>query len=168
MPCLFSSDDILQRDETQDALLSHIEPIGPWLSQGDSYPTVCKLIARVDSDTEKPSSDEMLQYNAAIQRLMATTLKRPRCWNPSLRAVLDIFFRRVLLVLHRCHALRPNAPALHPVSYRASLAILVHHRHLCQHVGDPHHRDLFKLGFFAAALTAGEASSAAGRCTARR
>jgi hypothetical protein len=79
------------------------------------------------------------------------------------RAILDIFFRRILLVLHRCHALLPNAPALYPVSYWASLecslAILVHQRDLCEHRGNSDHRDLlgrlYKLDFFAAALTAG-------------
>ncbi|PTB61722.1 hypothetical protein BBK36DRAFT_1173189 [Trichoderma citrinoviride] len=121
------------------------------------------ITARVNRDGEKPSYDEILQYNADIKRLMTTTLEHPRCGHPSLRAVLDIFFRRILLVLHRCHALRTNAPTLHPVSYWASLecslAILVHHRDLCEHVGNPDNRDLlgrlFKLDFFAAALTAG-------------
>ncbi|ETS02731.1 putative fungal-specific transcription factor, partial [Trichoderma reesei RUT C-30] len=164
MPSLLSSDDILRRTETHDALLPHIEPkFGPWLSLSDSFPTICSLIARVNSDTEKPTYDEILRYNADIKLLMATTLEHPGCRNPSLRAVLDIFFRRILLVLHRCHALRPDAPILHPVSYWASLecslAILVHHRDLCEHVGNPDNRDLlgrfFKLDFFAAALTAG-------------
>ncbi|OTA00065.1 hypothetical protein A9Z42_0037450 [Trichoderma parareesei] len=164
MPSLLSSDDILRRTETHDALLSHIEPkFGPWLSLSDSFPTICNLIARVNSDTEKPTYDEILQYNADIKLLMATTLEHPGCRNPSLRAVLDIFFRRILLVLHRCHALRPDAPIFHPVSYWASLecslVILVHHRDLCEHVGNSNNRDLlgrlFKLDFFAAALTAG-------------
>lgn len=162
MPCLLSSDDILQRDELQDAHLSHIEELGPWLSLSGSFPTICKIIARVNSSTERPSYDEMLRHNADMRRLMATTLEHPGCRGP-LRAVLDIFFRRILMVLHRCHALRPNAPTLHPVSYWASLecslAILVHHRDFCEHMGNPDNRDLlgrmYKLDFFAAALTAG-------------
>ncbi|KKP04334.1 hypothetical protein THAR02_03537 [Trichoderma harzianum] len=162
MPCLLSSDDILQRNEMQDAQLTHIEELGPWLSLSDSFPTICKIIARVNSSTEKPSYDEILRHNAEIRSLMATTLEHPGCRGP-LRAVLDIFFRRILMVLHRCHALRPNAPTLHPVSYWASLecslAILVHHRDFCEHMGNPDNRDLlgrmYKLDFFAAALTAG-------------
>ncbi|KAL7941861.1 hypothetical protein V8C42DRAFT_169946 [Trichoderma barbatum] len=162
MPCLLSSDDILQRDEVQDALLPHIDGFGPWLSLSDSFPTICKIISRVNSDTEKPSYDEILSYNTDIRRLMAISLEHPGCNGP-LRAVLDIFFRRILMVLHRCPALRPNAPTLHPVSYWASLecslAILVHHRDLCEHMGNPDNLDLlgrmYKLDFFAAALTAG-------------
>lgn len=162
MPCLLSSDDILQRNEMQDAHLSHIEELGPWLSLSDSFPIICKIIARVNSSTERPSYDEILRHNADMRRLMATTLEHSGCRGP-LRAVLDIFFRRILMVLHRCHALRPNAPTLHPVSYWASLecslAILVHHRDFCEHMGNPDNRDLlgrmYKLDFFAAALTAG-------------
>ncbi|UKZ72498.1 hypothetical protein TrVFT333_000128 [Trichoderma virens FT-333] len=162
MPCLLSSDDILERNAIEDTLLSHIEEFGPWLSLSDSFPTICKIIARVNSNTEKPSYDEILGYNADMRRLMAITLEHPGCRGP-LRATLDIFFRRILMVLHRCHALRPNAPTLHPVSYWASLecslAILVHHRDFCEHMGHPDNRDLlgrmYKLDFFAAALTAG-------------
>ncbi|KAL7808759.1 hypothetical protein V8C44DRAFT_335293 [Trichoderma aethiopicum] len=163
MPSLLSSDDVLQRTEAHNALLSQVQQFGPWLSLSDSFPTICNLIARVNSDTEKPTYDEILQYNADIKRFMAATLEHPGCKNAPLRAVIDIFFRRILLVLHRCHALQPDAPILHPVSYWASLecslAILVHHRDLCEHVGNPDHRDLlgrlFKMDFFAAALTAG-------------
>ena len=49
--------------------------------------------------------------------------------NTMLRIALDIFFRRVILVLHRRHALEPDAPSRYPVSYwsslECSLALLV-------------------------------------------
>lgn len=161
MPTLLSSDDILERTDGQDNLLPHAEGLGPWFSLCDAFPIICKIIARVNSGTKVTSYDEILEYNATIRRLMAASMDHPEC-NNSLRAILDIFFRRVLMVLHRCHALLPNAPELYPVSYWASLecslAILVHHRNLCEHRGNSIYQDLlgrlYKLDFFAAALTA--------------
>ncbi|UKZ93309.1 uncharacterized protein TrAFT101_008229 [Trichoderma asperellum] len=161
MPTLLSSDDILERTDVQDVLLPHAEGVGPWFSLCDAFPIICKIIARVNSGTKATSYDEILEYNATIRRLMAASMDHPEC-NDSLRAILDIFFRRVLMVLHRCHALLPNAPELYPVSYWASLecslAILVHHRNLCEHRGNSIYQDLlgrlYKLDFFAAALTA--------------
>lgn len=160
MPTLLSSDDILEGTETQVASSPHVEGVGPWLSLYDAFPTICKIIARVNSGIKVPY-EEILGYNATMRRLMAASMDHPEC-NDSLRAILDIFFRRVLMVLHRCHALAPNAPIRYPVSYWASLecslAILVHHRDLCEHRGDSVYQDLlgrlYKLDYFAAALTA--------------
>lgn len=160
MPTLLSSDDILERTDVQEVSLPHVEGVGPWLSLSDAFPTICKIIARVNPGT-RVSYDEILDYNATIRRLMAASMDHPECSN-SLRAILDIFFRRVLMVLHRCHALAPNAPVRFPVSYWASLecslAILVHHRDLCEHRDNSVYQDLlgrlYKLDFFAAALTA--------------
>ncbi|UKZ70946.1 uncharacterized protein TrAtP1_011914 [Trichoderma atroviride] len=160
MPTLLSSDDILEGADIQGASLSHVEGVGPWISVSDAFPTICKIIARVNSGTKVPY-EEILGYNATIRRLMAAAMDHPECSDP-LRAILDIFFRRVLMVLHRCHALLPNAPVLYPICYWASLecslAILVHHRDLCEHRGDSVHQDilgrLYKLDYFAAALTA--------------
>lgn len=160
MPTLLSSDDILERTDIQDVSLPHIEGVGPWFSLCDAFPTICKIIARVNACT-KVAYEEILGYNATIRRLMTASMNHPECSN-SLRAILDIFFRRVLMVLHRCHALVPNAPVLYPVSYWASLecslAILVHHRDLCEHRSNSIYQDLlgrlYKLDYFAAALTA--------------
>lgn len=160
MPTLLSSDDILESADIQDASLPHVEGVGPWLLIYDAFPTICKIIARVNSCTKVPY-EEILDYNATMRRLMAASMDHPEC-NNSLRAILDIFFRRVLMVLHRCHALAPNAPIRYPISYWASLecslAILVHHRDLCEHRSDSIHQDmlgrLYKLDYFAAALTA--------------
>lgn len=161
MPTLLSSDDILERTDVQDVSLPHVEGVGPWLTLCDAFPIICKIIARVNSGTKVAFYADILEYNATVRRLMAASMEHPEC-NNSLRAVLDMFFRRVLMVLHRCHALLPNAPVLYPVSYWASLecslAILVHHRDLCEHRGNSVYQDilgrLYKLDFFAAALTA--------------
>ncbi|KAK1244248.1 hypothetical protein MKX08_002386 [Trichoderma sp. CBMAI-0020] len=160
MPTLLSSDDILEGTDVQDASLPHVEGVGPWISVSDAFPTICKIIARVNSGTKVPY-EEILGYNTTVRRLMAAAMDHPEC-NDSLRAILDIFFRRVLMVLHRCHALLPNAPVLYPICYWASLecslAILVHHRDFCEHRGVSVHKDvlgrLYKLDYFAAALTA--------------
>lgn len=165
MPCLLSSDDILQANEMHNVALPHVEGAGPWLSLCSAFPTICKIIARVNSygcDANRPTYDEILKFNTEIRRLMAPSLDHPEC-KGSLRIILDIFYRRVLLVLHRCHALVPNGPTQFPVSYWASLecslAILVHHRDLCEHRKNANHHNLlgrlYKLDFFAAALTAG-------------
>lgn len=74
----------------------------------------------------------------------------------------DIFFRRVLVVLHRYYALDPDAPNLYTVSYWSSLecclALIVHQRELsaqCPHLPANIHIIVrpFTLDFFAAALT---------------
>ncbi len=126
----------------------------------EAYPTICHIIARVNSDTDKPTYEEVQRYNDQVRQQMA--LLSNIHGNPSLFITLDIFFRRILLVLHRRHALRPRAPSQHAISYwsslECSLAILVHQRDLCEHqTKNLGNRDilgrLFKLDFFSAMLT---------------
>ena len=155
---LISTDDIVTKyepfsysNEKNDLWISLLEEV---------YPTICHIICRVNSDTEKPSYDEVVRYNDQVRRLMAVldTIRGRQ----ALYIALDIFFRRILLVLHRLHVLDPRALFDYPVSYwssiESSLAILVHHRDLCEHKErGPDNMDLlgrlFKLDFFSAMLT---------------
>ena len=134
--------------------------VDPWMALTETYLRISHVIARVSSDADKPSYDEIQEYNDQLRQSMA--LLDSIHGRPLLFITLDIFFRRLLLVLHRLYALHPHAPLQYPVSYwsslECSLAILVHHRDLCEHEGrglgnvDLLGR-LFKLDFFSAMLT---------------
>lgn len=131
-----------------------------WIMLAEAYSKICHIIARVNSTTDKPSYDEVQQYNDQLRQSMV--LLDSIHGKPLLYITLDLFFRRLLLVLHRLYALHPDAPFQYPVSYwsslECSLAILVHYRYLCEHDGrSPGNIDLlsrlFKLDFFSAMLT---------------
>lgn len=131
----------------------------PWLTLLDLYPTICQIISRISSSTEKPLYDEVVRHNDCVRQLMDVTLSSVH-GKPRLYITLDIFFRRILLVLHRPYALPPSASTIYPVSYWASLecslAILVHYRNL-EDRREPDNTDLisrfFKSDIFAAMLT---------------
>lgn len=126
-----------------------------------SCPTILRIISRVNTDNDRPSYEEILEYSSQVRQLMGI-LDRVQ-GRTTLRITLDVFFRRVLLVLHRPHALDSDAPTRYPVSYWASLecslALLVHQRELAD---DEHNAkgcgDLicrpYMLDVFAAAVTA--------------
>jgi hypothetical protein len=75
------------------------------------------------------------------------------------RTALDVFYRRVLLVLHQKFAHAPDAPSYFPLSYwsslESSLGLLVYQRELCD--GDDHALNLvatvFGFDFFSAGLS---------------
>ncbi|KAF2467806.1 uncharacterized protein BDR25DRAFT_291173 [Lindgomyces ingoldianus] len=125
----------------------------------ESFPLIFHVLARANSSTHEIDYEEVLQYDMEIRRMMRRVV--PVEGNGLLRLSLDVFFRRVLMVLHRCHSLHPNAPNAHPVSYwsslECSLALLVHHRELCDDPCLPPNTSLvsrfFMMDFFAAALT---------------
>lgn len=131
----------------------------PWVMLIDVYPTICQIISRISSSTDKPLYDEVVKHNDYIRQLMDALLSKIH-GKPRLYITLDIFFRRILLVLHRSYALHPAASSMYPVSYWASLecslAILVHYRELEDQRG-PDNTDLisrlFKSDIFAAMLT---------------
>ncbi|EHK21810.1 uncharacterized protein TRIVIDRAFT_2412, partial [Trichoderma virens Gv29-8] len=117
------------------------------------------LLVSADIETEKPLYNEVVKHNDHVRQLMDTSLGNIH-GKPRLYMTLDIFFRRILLVLHRSHALHPGAPLDYQVSYWASLecglAILVHHRDLAeQNKADNTSilNRLFKLDIFSAMLT---------------
>jgi hypothetical protein len=126
----------------------------------EAFPIVCHFLYRINSTNEEMSYNEVLQYDAEIRTLM----RQLTCneGGEIHRMTIDIFFRRVLMCLHRRHALHEAAPTLFPASYwsslECSLALLVHHRELSEHPNLP--QDFFLIGrpfmldFFAAALTA--------------
>ncbi|KAF2734369.1 hypothetical protein EJ04DRAFT_466897, partial [Polyplosphaeria fusca] len=126
----------------------------------EMFPMLYRFLSRINSRSEEISYDEILQYNMVIRRTIGhlTTVDGP----PLLRLTLDIFFRRVLLVLHRQKALDDEAPAIYPISYwsslECSLAMLVHHQNLSEGSGLSGNVDLiqrpFMLDFFAAIITA--------------
>ncbi|KAJ6440107.1 N-terminal binuclear Zn cluster-containing protein [Purpureocillium lavendulum] len=145
-------------------------------------PTIQRVVTRVNAEGDLPSYDEIVEHSSKVRQLMGI-LERVRGpeVTPALRVALDVFFRRVLLVLHRRHALEPDAPVRYPISYwsslESSLALLVQQRELCDAEEEAAARiggtgadddskrkcdvnglgplaDLYMLDFFAAALTA--------------
>ncbi|KAK2608877.1 hypothetical protein QQS21_002590 [Conoideocrella luteorostrata] len=162
MPSCISADDVAS---SRDSLPWNCTVLGTaavaWRTVIHiSCPTIIRIISRVNSDPERPSYEEILDYSSQIRQLMGVLdrIQGPR----TLRITLDIFFRRVLLVLHRRHALEADAPTKYPVSYWASLecslALLVHQRDLCDSEDVPKRNDLlfrlYMLDVFAAAVTA--------------
>ncbi|KAL7922883.1 hypothetical protein ACQKWADRAFT_72030 [Trichoderma austrokoningii] len=153
-PLLVSADMFAERTP-----LSISETNDPWIMLIDLYPTICQIISRITSKTDKPLYDEVVKHNDYVRRLMDALLGKIH-GKPRLYITLDIFFRRILLVLHRPYALHPAASSIYPVSYWASLecslAILVHYRDL-EDQREPDSTDLisrlFKSDIFAAMLT---------------
>jgi hypothetical protein len=154
----------------QDALLSTNEWLSPsnceetsdgcWDSiLPQSFPIIWHFLARMNSSIDQISYDEVIQYDLEIRQIMRRVAGLEG--NPILLLTLDIFFRRVLGVLHRHNALDIDAPVLYSTSYwsslECSLAILFHHRELADETCSPPNVDLigrpFMLDFFAAALT---------------
>ena len=159
LPSFLRADELLPVTETFTRPIDETE--GVWQSTiRNSFPAVLKIIGRVNSDANNPTYEEILEYNAEIRHLMVG-LESYKV-HPVLRIVLDMHFRRVLLVLHRRHALEHDAPYRYPISYwsslECSLAILVHHREMYSDGLASQCKLMcrfFMLDFFAAALTAG-------------
>ncbi|KAF2269446.1 hypothetical protein CC78DRAFT_487067 [Lojkania enalia] len=143
------------------------EPSSPFLTLDDcwhtilpeAFPIISHFLARINYSTDDIGYDEVLQYDIEIRQLMRRIAVVDG--NDLLRRTLDIFFRRVLMVLHRQKALHPDAPTSFPTSYwsslECSLALLVHHQSFTDQIGLQNNKDLvgrpFMLDFFAAALT---------------
>ncbi|PKK51430.1 hypothetical protein CI102_3418 [Trichoderma harzianum] len=131
----------------------------PWVMLIRVYPSICHIISRITSDSEKPLYNEVVKHNDHVRQLMDALLGSIH-GKPRLYMALDMFFRRILLVLHRSHALHPAAPLEYQVSYwvslECSLAILVHHRDL-EEQNRPDNTNLlgrlFKLDILSAMLT---------------
>lgn len=158
-PSLISVDELAAEPVT---FSSTTETIDPWITLVDAYPTICHIISRVNNDVDTLSYDEVLEYNHQVRQLMSMlgSIKG----RPLLYITFDIFFRRILLILHRLHALHPCAPFDYPISYwsslECSLAVLVHYRDLCeQKEKDLNNKDLlgrlFKIDFLSSMLTIG-------------
>lgn len=124
-----------------------------------SFVIICHFLNRVNSYSDQVTYDEVLQYDLELRQLMRQQAHLPG--NKILRVTVDVFFRRVLLVLHRRHALDSDAPVLYSTSYwsslECSLALIMHHRELSEPL-DPSQKlhligRLYMLDFFASALT---------------
>ena len=129
----------------EDLSPSHVGPIAsrmfecteasPQILLQHTFTLVLELVQKLNNpSTSKLSYEKVLSYNTQIRSQMkqATALK---CGTLA-RMTLDIFFRRLLLSLHRRFSVDPDALVKYPVSYWASfecsLALLVHHRALCE------------------------------------
>lgn len=140
-----------------------------------SFPIAFDVVCLANSPSGTLEYDQVLQYNAEIKQLIyETTLifnsastssssNNEHEWIDLQRTMLDIFFRRILLVLHLRYAQDPSASIIYPISYwsflECSLALLVHQRHMCEEpttVIQPYTRlwfaELFKCDFFIAAV----------------
>lgn len=128
-----------------------------------SYPLIYEILTRLNASMEMISYKEILHYDAEVRRIMRLAIAAAENKSYVMRATTDIFFRRVLMVLHRYYALDPDAPNIYPTSYWSSLecclALIVHQRAMMVPCGAlPNNVHLiarpFMLDFFAAALTA--------------
>jgi hypothetical protein len=126
----------------------------------ESFPIIYHFLNRINLGPDDMTYDDVLLYDLEIRQIMARMGTMEDC-NP-VRFSLEIFFRRLLLCLHRFHALQEDAVLMYPISYwsslECSLAILAHQREIAfrgQHeksveiIGRP-----FMLDFLVAALTA--------------
>ncbi|KAL2008922.1 hypothetical protein VTN00DRAFT_7116 [Thermoascus crustaceus] len=116
-----------------------------------SFPIAFDIVCLANSPSGTLEYDQVLQYNAEIKQLLYETAlifpnstsassnnenKHEYEWIDLQRTMLDVFFRRILLVLHLRYAQDPSASIIYPVSYWSSLecalALLVHQRHMCE------------------------------------
>lgn len=114
-----------------------------------SFPIAFDIVCLANSPSGALEYDQVLHHNAEIKQLLyETTLIFPNStsassnneheweWIDLQRTMLDVFFRRILLVLHLRYAEDPSASIIYPVSYWSSLecalALLVHQRHMCE------------------------------------
>ncbi|KAH7118631.1 hypothetical protein B0J13DRAFT_196485 [Dactylonectria estremocensis] len=159
MPNLLDTSEIFPIHVTTRCEFGEYGKGSPWYRiLRTSSKTVMDIMSKLNSDV-KPSYNEVATYNAELRQLMSM-LDNVRMGEIQ-RIALDIYFRRLLLVLHRPFALDQDAQALYPLSYwvslECSLAFLVHHRDLCDM--DRQCRNLvyiarlFLLDFFSAAVT---------------
>ncbi|UNI19535.1 hypothetical protein JDV02_005715 [Purpureocillium takamizusanense] len=138
MPSCLSADELLRDNGGMSWTFPTLAtPTAAWHAViHTACPTILQVVTRVNSAVDRPSYEEIIEHSAKVRQLMGI-LERVRGpeVTPALRIAIDVFFRRVLLVLHRRHALEPDAPARYPISYWASLecslALLVQHRELC-------------------------------------
>ncbi len=185
MPSCISADELLRDNGGLSWTFPTLAtPTAAWHAViHTACPTILQVVTRVNSEADRPSYTEIIEHSTKVRQLMGI-LERVRGpeVTPALRVAIDVFFRRVLLVLHRRHALEPDAPVRYPISYwsslECSLALLVQQRELCDaeeeaaaRIGEKSAEeagykpecdvrgmgplaDLYMLDFFAAALTA--------------
>ncbi|KAL5375303.1 hypothetical protein DPSP01_011312 [Paraphaeosphaeria sporulosa] len=127
-----------------------------------SYPLIYEILTRLNTSMEMISYEEVMHYDTEVRRIMRLAIAAAENESYVMRTTTDIFFRRVLMVLHRYYALDPDAPNIYPTSYWSSLecclALIVHQRAMMAQCGAlPGNVHLvarpFMLDFFAAALT---------------
>ena len=130
-------DEDLRPDNTAPIVprMFEVTETSPQILIQHSFPITLEIVHRLNSPgAAKLTYEEVLNFNAKIRTQMqhATSLKCPELPHMA----LDIYFRRTLLALHRRFAADPDALHKYPVSYWASLecslALLVHHRALCE------------------------------------
>lgn len=131
-----------------------------------SFPASFEILTRVNSPSGRFEYEEVLSYHSIMKSLLQEasqfTVSTPlQEWKQLQWFMLEIFLRRVLLVLHSHYGLRPNADVEYPVSYwstlESSLALLVIQRQMCEDLNSPLGRiwlaEYFKHDFYTATLT---------------
>jgi hypothetical protein len=131
-----------------------------------SFPITFEILTRVNSPSGRFKYEEILHYHSQMKILLQeasqwTISTPPEEWRQLQWFMVEIFFRRVLLVLHSHYGLLPNADVDYPVSYwstlESSLALLVIQRQMCEDLNSPLGRlylaEYFKHDFYSAILT---------------
>ncbi|KAF2652635.1 hypothetical protein K491DRAFT_604523 [Lophiostoma macrostomum CBS 122681] len=160
-PSLLPADTLLLSGDNVGFHETIRSPEDAWRSLlPESFPIIYHFLNRINLGPEDITYDEVIQYDFEIRSIMARIGTMKEC-NPT-RFSLEIFFRRLLLCLHRFHALQEDAALMYPISYwsslECSLAILAHQREVAfkkqqmetvEVMGRP-----YLLDFLAAAVTA--------------
>ncbi|KAL1968242.1 hypothetical protein VTN77DRAFT_2077 [Rasamsonia byssochlamydoides] len=183
MPLLLRSSDFDTRppENINDADLSPSIPqhlsIRPSMEYTDStfqiilarsFDIAIDAVSRANSPAGVFEYDQVLRYGAEIKQLLHET-SLVYDWSPSAtkedwkylqKFTLEIFLRRVLLVLHSYYGQKPEAHLHYPVSYwstlECSLALLVLQRQMSEDLSSPKTRvwlaEFLKHDFYIATL----------------
>ncbi|PKS11172.1 hypothetical protein jhhlp_002933 [Lomentospora prolificans] len=157
MPALLRRDEVhsaissLSYSYGQDGPVTHFhDPLY------DALPIIMEIATQVNATTDQLTYEQAVQYNATVRQLMIPALNAATGFR---QTTLDIFFRRVLLVLHRKFAHHASSPFDYPISYwsslECSLALLVHQRGMWEgnDGGLAEVSRVFMLDFISAAMT---------------
>lgn len=130
------------------------------------FPATFEILTLVNSPSGRFEYEEVLRYHSQVKNLLQeasqwTISTPPEEWRQLQSFMVEIYLRRVLLVLHSHYGLQPNADVEYPVSYwstlESSLALLVIQRQMCEDLNSPLGRlwlaEYFKHDFYTAILT---------------
>lgn len=137
-----------------------------------SFKTVSNIVSHANSTSSKINYTQTTRYDSEVRVFLQkasalhnnsppdSTITDRAVWTNLQRITLEIFFRRVLLVLHRPYSNDPICRLRYPNSYwstlECSLALLVHQRTLYGDTDNPisieWFAELFKGDFFTASI----------------
>ncbi|KAL5395642.1 hypothetical protein PMIN04_003255 [Paraphaeosphaeria minitans] len=78
------------------------------------YPLIYEILTKLNTSMEMISYEEVLHYDTEVRRVMRLAVSTAEKESYVMCTTTDIFFRRVLMVLHRYYALDPDAPNIYP------------------------------------------------------